>query len=476
MKRQILIIKLFVVNFLAFCLFVPLMSAAQSNTLHVSSFGAKGDGKTDDTRAINAAVLSAAQNGTKLYFEKNKTYLVDTVSLVGTKTTPYQKLEIIGNNANIKCINRGKNNVFKFFFVNALSINGLNISGNKTQKKDGNGLAVYYSKDLSIVNCKIQDCKLSGIMIAWVKSANIGNNLIFNNGDGSLPTDGISVHSLYQGTISSNIIYNNNPLDTQDGDGIQIGSIKYGITGYYDVKSIQKIKIYNNICYLHGRRGIKIQRSNVVAENNFLSDNAIGVSIVNGLDLISDIQVKSNVIQKSYKGITFDGGGKQNISDVNISDNYLLGSIMTDRILLQDVSGIKIARNTFDKHRVKVFDKKQNLVNYSNILVSKNVRNVDSSQSRLVDMNGGMSISAAKLPSASSNKIENGAVFRNIVAKTTNYKAPAIGDVFCVFSNTTINGAKVVVSYKGKSVPYILNKNKILVIYSFENKLLSFRY
>ncbi|WP_316817964.1 right-handed parallel beta-helix repeat-containing protein [Pedobacter nyackensis] len=455
---------------------VPLLCSAQGNNIYVSSFGAKGDGKTDDTRAINAAVLSAAKNSAKLYFEKNKTYLVDTVSLVGTKATPFQKLEIIGNNANIKCINRGSNNVFKFFFVNGLSISNLNISGNKAQKKDGNGLAVYYSKDLRIVNCKIQDCKFSGILIAWVKSANVSKNLIFNNGDGTLPSDGVSVHSLYQGNISSNVIYNNNPLDTQDGDGIQIGSIKYGITGYYDVKSIQKIEINNNICYLHGRRGIKIQRSNVVAENNFLSDNAIGVSIVNGLDLINNIQVKSNVIQKSYKGITLDGGGKQNISDVNISDNYLLGSIMTDRILLQDASGIKIARNTFDRHRIKVFDAKKKMVNYSNILVSKNVQDVDSSQSRLVDLNGSVSILATKLPSVGLNKIENDAVLRNIIAKTTNYKAPINGDVFCVFNNAIVNRAKVVVSYKGTSTPYILDKNKILVIYSFENKLFSFRY
>jgi hypothetical protein len=472
-------VRIFIAVRMAFicvvCLFVSTLNFAQGKDLYVKSFGAKGDGKTNDTDAINAAVLNAAKNGSKLYFEKNKIYLIDTLSLRGTKTTPYKRLEIIGNNANIRCINKGGNNVLNFFFIDVLKITGLNILGNKSQKTTGNGLGVYYSKSLEITKCKIQDCKFIGILIAWVTSAEISGNLIFNNGDGSLPSDGIFVHSLYQGKITGNIIHNNNPLDTQDGDGIQIGSIQNSITGYYDFQSIKTIEVNNNICYSHGRRGIKIQRSNVVAEKNFLSDNAIGISVVNGINSVDNIKVTSNVIQKSYKGISLDGGGKQNISNVNISNNYFLGSIMTDGILLQDANGVKVTNNIFDKHRISVLDDKKRLVKYPNINVSSNVQNIDTTLSKMIDMHSSRPILGAR-PQYSKSSESGEEVLRNITAEITNYKPLKNNNVFCVFNNVNINKAKIIVIYNGKSKSYILNKNKILVIYSFKNNLLGFQY
>ncbi|MGN0508125.1 MAG: glycosyl hydrolase family 28-related protein, partial [Ruminococcus sp.] len=39
-------------------------------------FGAKGDGKTDDTKAINSAVDYVTQNGGSLFFPGNRTYII----------------------------------------------------------------------------------------------------------------------------------------------------------------------------------------------------------------------------------------------------------------------------------------------------------------------------------------------------------------------------------------------------------------
>ncbi len=440
--------------------------------LKVEQFGAKGDGKTNDTKALNAAFLSAAKTGQPLHFASNKSYLIDSISLVGIQYAEYKKLELVGNGATLRCINRGNRNVVKLMFLDIVMIRALNIIGNKANKIDGNGFAVYYVKQLDISACNVQECKLSGVLIAWVKSAKIVNNTIHDNGDGTLPSDGIGIHSLSEGTISYNTVYNNNPLFTDDGDGIQIGMINYSINQYYDHYRIGTIKVNHNICYKNGRRGIKIQRSNVIAEKNFLSD--IGISVVNGIDLIHNIQLQSNVIQKSYKGITLDGGGKLNISNVNITDNYFLGSITTDRILLQDASGVNIVGNSFDRHSIKVLDAGKKEVKYANILFSTNVRNIDSSKSRLINMQGSTPILSTQ---PNSSKEGNGkSVLINVTAKTMHYTPAANEDLFCVFNNFNIDNAKINVSYKGKISTFLLNKNKVLVIYAVKNSLQSFRY
>ena len=424
MKKYMLSQSFFLRFFLHVLLYsISFSSYAQVKTINIKDFGAKGDGITNDTKAVNAAILEAASEGVQLVFEKNRTYLVDTVSLSGAKYKPYSRLEIIGNNAIIKCINQNKNNVLNFFFIDTLIVQDLSIYGNKNRKTNGSGMGVYYSKYCSITGCTIQECKFSGILIAWSTFAQINNNLIFNNGDGSLPTDGISIHSLAGGTISSNVIYKNNPLDTQDGDGIQIGSISSVMTGYYDPSKIQRIKVFKNICFQHGRRGIKIQRSKVLAEENFLSENAIGVSIVNGLLAINDIQVRSNFIQKSYKGITTEGGGNYNISNADIERNFLSGSIMTDRILLKDASNIRVSGNVFDRHSIKVYDKKRKLVNYMNINAS-NARNADSSNNSIADIAKNLSAVNFGSKTVSKEKSQEEMAMTYINAAQTNYTVP----------------------------------------------------
>ncbi len=450
---------------------VYFVSCAQENIISVNSYGAKGDGKTNDTKAINAAILAAAKENKKLVFGKNQNYLVDTISLVGNKSKTFQKLVLLGNKSKISCINRGRNNVLNFFFIDTLIIQDLGVVGNKDKKNNGNGIGIYYSNFTSIENCIIQDCKYSGILVAWVKYAQLNNNVVFNNGDGSLPTDGISIHSLMEGVISRNIIFNNNPKDTQDGDGIQIGSIKYGVKNYYNPSSIEPIKVFENICYQHGRRGIKIQRSQVLAYKNFLSENAIGISVVNGLDSVNKVLIQSNVIQKSYKGITTDAGGKPLISNLTINNNYFLGSIMTERIYLQDVSHVKILHNFFDKHNIDVFDKNKHKVNFLNMAVAPTLNNIDSSENKNIDIRNVVPINKTQVSdlSDSFNVIK-------IVKESSTYSIPENkgNDFFCVFTNSRMAVANLKINFKGKMNIYRLKKDQLAIIYTSNNKLIHF--
>jgi hypothetical protein len=70
---------------------------APANAVSVATFGAKGDGVTDDASALNTAVNAISQ-GTNLFFEPGKKYVISKSILVGKKTN----FNIYGQDATIK--------------------------------------------------------------------------------------------------------------------------------------------------------------------------------------------------------------------------------------------------------------------------------------------------------------------------------------------------------------------------------------
>lgn len=70
----------------AFCIGCQGTQATQGGAIiRVADFGAKGDGKTDDTRAIQAAINAVPARGGELVFDKG-TYLISHVLLIRDKT------------------------------------------------------------------------------------------------------------------------------------------------------------------------------------------------------------------------------------------------------------------------------------------------------------------------------------------------------------------------------------------------------
>ncbi len=450
------------------------------NTFAVKDFGAAGNGRTDDSRAIAEAFRTAAsQNGT-VVFESGKTYAIDTIALTGTRSNVYQRLTIIGNGARLKSFSRGTGNLLTFYYTDTLSISGLTLIGNKQQEKNGHGIGVYYSKNCTITNCDISNCKYSGILIAWVVNGTISGNRIYNNGDATLPSDGIGIHSMEGGTISCNIIYNNNPNGNDDGDGIQIGATATGITGYYNQTALKPILVKHNICYKHGRRGIKVQRSNVTVTENFLSDNtAAGVSLVRGDFPISSIVVKSNVIQKSYIGVNTDGGGNLRIKDASIQDNDILESIVTDKIQLKDAQNLKISGNNFFRTKAQKYGKNNS---YFDVNAAATVSDVNLNQDNVADfkVNDGKMFQRSALPASEKISDETGENHFIAINGNTNVftvDANKVGkDYFFVYSN--YNASKATINIlNGKSRKSIaLNSGHQLILYTCNGKLNSYVY
>lgn len=359
--------------------------------INVKDYGAKGDGKTDDTKSLNRAFAAAATKNATLVFD-SKTYLFTSITVKGTKESNIKKLIVSGNNAELKSISNGNDNVMSFYFVDSLKLTSLRVTGNMNNQTNGNGIGVYYCKEFRIENCEIVNCKYSGLTVGWVKNAIISNNKIHNNGDGSFASDGITIHSLEGGDISNNVLYENNPKSNQDGDGIHISQSQYGSEGYYNPQSLKRINIVGNLSYNHGRRGIKIQRSNVFVSENILCNNLIGIQVARN-EKIENIQLINNFIISCQKGIGTDGAKLINIENLDIRDNEIVNFYKAIGIQINDSKNVNIEFNNFHNSANNDLD----------IDVNDNVQDINVKSRKAISLKGNQKVNYALTRNEKSN-------------------------------------------------------------------------
>lgn len=138
---------------------------AQSNvkTVSVKNFGALGDGSSNDTKAIQAAIDNAMLQGAKVILSSG-TYLVTGLKIATS-------LEGIGN-VTIKRIPSNNNGQYDFCVVgkrNNLSFNNIVFDANSNSLKGSVGkgipLFIYSSQNISISNCKFLNSSMAGLRI-----------------------------------------------------------------------------------------------------------------------------------------------------------------------------------------------------------------------------------------------------------------------------------------------------------------------
>jgi len=137
----------------------------QSISINVKEYGAKGDGRTDDTKAIQMAINQAKQRGGTAYFPSG-TYIVSQLniqsSMIGSQGTTIMKKSI--------------NKLNKFIFCNikdesGITISGITFDGSVILDKRNNPVAgstplfIYGSKNVSVINCRFQNSAQSGIRV-----------------------------------------------------------------------------------------------------------------------------------------------------------------------------------------------------------------------------------------------------------------------------------------------------------------------
>lgn len=162
-----------------------------TNELNVKDFGAKGDGITDDTIAINNAIIKASTTTNKVYIPAG-TYLINaTIGIqISNNTSLY-----LDENATLKAIptSSGSYKIISLWKKNNITITGGHIVGERyehlgTDGQWGFGIAMYGCENITISNMTIQDCWGDGIYVGSADdgvsnptSIYINKNIIIDN-------------------------------------------------------------------------------------------------------------------------------------------------------------------------------------------------------------------------------------------------------------------------------------------------------
>lgn len=309
---------------------------------NVRQFGAKGDGITDDTTALQLAL-----DNCKDLFIPNGTYLIDVnggdsyeASVTSGLIVPSNCHLVLAQNATIQA----DANLYSYYRVLNLShvsnvvIEGGKIYGDKLTRlgnvtefghcivleeasdviirdcnvayaigdsitiKSDNQSATNYCYNVRIENCKLHDSRRQGISVIAGKNCIISGNEVYNV-NGTAPQAGIDIEPNYDTNPCENIKIVNNFVHDTTGYSLLIAkkSIGIDITG-------------NTLVNVRNEEGEKVTISNCDV-NKLLVMNITDITLVNNCIIHDDIYTDGNASIKLTNCTTY--GRIYNSNDTN---------------------------------------------------------------------------------------------------------------------------------------------------------------
>lgn len=315
-----------------------------NKVFNVQGYGAKGDGITIDTTAINSAISDLNSAGGGMLFFPKGTYIVDMALTTITVTA-----QILGAGAKIQTSVNGIN----VFTINSYftRISDLEIAYTGTTPTSGSGILL---QDLDHSN--IENCNINGFYIN-IDTLNASYWTIFNN----LLYDPIKYNIRVQNTTSPD-----------EGDSLIIGNKLFAsntnnIDAHIHQESSGGLKIQNNK-FLYGKLGIEASIIDGVVTSILLinansiehqSESFIKLKRLNTTGLIEFVTITGNEMRSDVitTGVLLDDG----IETSTITGNVIIGQSTGTAIKVNNTAkDATIVSNTFKTWNTGI------LLNYNN--------------------------------------------------------------------------------------------------------------
>ncbi|XP_010504680.1 PREDICTED: polygalacturonase ADPG1 [Camelina sativa] len=224
-------------------------TTSASSTVSVASFGAKGDGKTDDTQAFEKAWKKACStNGvTNFLVPKGKSYLLTSTQFKGPCKS-LRNFQILGS---LSASTKRSDYKDKYHWLILEDVNNLSIDGGSTGVINGNGkiwwqnsckidkskpcttaptaLTLYNLRNLNMKNLRVRDAQQIQVSIENCNNVDVNNVVVSAPGD-SPNTDGIHITNTKNIRVSkSDIGTGDDCISIEDGtQNLQISDLTCG--------------------------------------------------------------------------------------------------------------------------------------------------------------------------------------------------------------------------------------------------------
>lgn len=250
--------------------------------VNVQDYGAKGDGVTDDTAAVLAALASVSGNATIFFPSGN--YIVGQISTgiksgITLRGEGYRSTTLTcktGTNTHLVVFGNGST------YVSGCSIEDLRLLGNSAGNSAGSCVRFWSTEDNRIARCEIRDAKEQGVLF---------------EGNGTRNATYLRISDSY--------------LANNKGHGV------YALNQAYGLHIIHNTIAGNGLSPAGGAGIAAVSNDGHQIIGNLIDENSHGILLYS----VSDATIANNFVQNGNRhGILLDGASIYN----NIVNNYIL--------------------------------------------------------------------------------------------------------------------------------------------------------